>query len=292
MSRINFSLGFTLLEMAILLLVIGLILSGLLPTLSIVVENRKRAQAMNELKEIREALLGFAVIHKRLPCPAMSFSAGRELPNSPDDVDCNRSVGYLPASTLGLVNVNVAIGNVINFWDAPNRFSPQGLMLDPWGQPYLYGVYQNHPACNRLTKPNAFTINQPIFSGDDCQTLKETTKTNCEHPGLKIFQCTTCENNSAHFLLNEQFYLTKEAVAVVFSQGKFIVNTQTKINYPLEWANLSREITAEFSDLPLCRERDVFISSPYNHVNSTYRFDDLMVWISPTVLHQRLLNSY
>ncbi|OUD14556.1 hypothetical protein [Thioflexithrix psekupsensis] len=290
MSRINFSLGFTLLEMAILLLVIGLILSGLLPTLSVVVENRKRAQAMSELKEIREALLGFAVIHKRLPCPAVSLSAGRELPNPPSDADCNRPIGFLPASTLGLINVDTPVGNIINFWDAPNRFSPQALMLDPWGQPYLYGIYQNDPACDRLTKPNALTINQPIFSGNNCQVLK--TKTSCEHPGLKIFDCTTCDNNPANLLLNEQFLLTKEAVAVVFSQGKFTVDTQTRINYPLEWVNLSREITEEFPDLPLCRERDVFITGTYNHVDSKYRFDDLMVWISPTVLYHRISNGF
>ena len=62
--------GFTLTELAVVLAIIGLLLSSTLFTLSAQVENRNRSDTQRRLEEARELLLSFALVNGRLPCPA------------------------------------------------------------------------------------------------------------------------------------------------------------------------------------------------------------------------------
>lgn len=61
--------GFTLVEMAVVLVIVGLLLGGLLVPLSTQMENDRRKESAATLEAIREALIGYAVINGRLPCP-------------------------------------------------------------------------------------------------------------------------------------------------------------------------------------------------------------------------------
>ena len=61
--------GFSLLEMAIVLLVIGLLLGGALIPLSVQMEKRDRDSTRQQLLDMREALIGYALVNGRLPCP-------------------------------------------------------------------------------------------------------------------------------------------------------------------------------------------------------------------------------
>ena len=62
--------GFTLVEMAMVLLIVALLLGGLLPTISGQIERQRVSDTRKQLDEIRQALIGFAVINGYLPCPA------------------------------------------------------------------------------------------------------------------------------------------------------------------------------------------------------------------------------
>jgi len=96
--------GFSLMEMAIVLTIVGLLLAGLLPTLSGQIEIQRRNETAKQLNEIRDALFGYAVINGKLPCP--TYTA--------DPADANYGVaqatcpavptaeGYLPWKTLGV----------------------------------------------------------------------------------------------------------------------------------------------------------------------------------------------
>lgn len=53
--------GFTLVEMAIVLLIVTLLLTGLVPTISSQIEQRQRNETRKQLDDIRDALLGFVV---------------------------------------------------------------------------------------------------------------------------------------------------------------------------------------------------------------------------------------
>src|SRR5688572_8393075 len=61
--------GFTLTELAMVLLIVGLLLGSLMYTLSAQVDTRGFADTERRLDEARELLLAFAVVNGRLPCP-------------------------------------------------------------------------------------------------------------------------------------------------------------------------------------------------------------------------------
>ena len=99
--------GFTLTELAMVLVIVALLIGTLVLPLSAQQEIRHRTEAERELVEIREALIGFSIINKRLPCPATA--------TDPTDANYgkeNRTAGacsaegILPWRTLGLREVD------------------------------------------------------------------------------------------------------------------------------------------------------------------------------------------
>lgn len=101
--------GFTLIEMAMVLMIIALVLGGLLPVLTGQIEQRRINETRVQLAEIREALLGFILANNRLPCPANgAANTGQEdfIGAGPTllckTISGNASGGVLPWATLGL----------------------------------------------------------------------------------------------------------------------------------------------------------------------------------------------
>src|SRR5450756_2009814 len=78
------------------------------------------------LDEIQQALIGFAVINGRLPCPASSTSNGVENPVGGGNCS-NFYNGFVPAATLGLASVVDSQGNT-------------GFAVDSWGNRIHYAV--------------------------------------------------------------------------------------------------------------------------------------------------------
>ena len=64
--------GFTLIELAVVMAIIGLLLGSMLFSLSAHVESRHRGDTQRRLEEARELLLSFALVNGRLPCPAVT----------------------------------------------------------------------------------------------------------------------------------------------------------------------------------------------------------------------------
>jgi prepilin-type N-terminal cleavage/methylation domain-containing protein len=93
--------GFTLVEIAIVLVIVGLLIGGLVTPLQTQIEQRRQAETQKALDEARDALLGFALRNGYLPCPAISASDGLE-DRSGATCTGNRRYGYLPWATLGL----------------------------------------------------------------------------------------------------------------------------------------------------------------------------------------------
>lgn len=88
--------GFSLIEMAVVLVIIGVLLGSLLMPLSVQMEAQRRDSTTATVKEVGQALLGFAVVHRRLPCPD---SDGDGFENGPT---CNNVEGAVPWATLGV----------------------------------------------------------------------------------------------------------------------------------------------------------------------------------------------
>lgn len=106
--------GFTLIEIAVVLVVVSLMLGGLLMPISAQLDQRNYSEARKAMTDIKEALMGYAMTHGYLPCPAISVSDGSE--DRGGSGACNKRVGFLPWSALGLPK------------------------LDPWGRLYRYSA--------------------------------------------------------------------------------------------------------------------------------------------------------
>lgn len=102
--------GVTLLELAIVLLVLGLVLAGGLTPLAAQLEARDRTLTADRLEAAREALLGFAGSRGRLPCPDADGDGRADPPFDPTQkasASCQRATGWLPAVDLGVAGTDV-----------------------------------------------------------------------------------------------------------------------------------------------------------------------------------------
>lgn len=97
--------GFSLIEIAVVLVIMGLVLGGLLLTMGTYQQYQRSQQTQRQLAEARDALIGFAATRGRLPCPADPAGNGQE--RTPTAAGCTTGVeGELPWATLGLPRVD------------------------------------------------------------------------------------------------------------------------------------------------------------------------------------------
>lgn len=94
--------GFTLVEVAIVIVVISLLLGGMLYPLSQQRFDYKNAQTRTQLGEIKEALYGYAIQNRRLPCPDRTAGAGSNDGIADACAGPANAEGNLPWATLGL----------------------------------------------------------------------------------------------------------------------------------------------------------------------------------------------
>jgi len=126
--------GFTIVEIAIVLLVVGLMIGGLVAPLSSQLEQRRVSNTERVMEDAREALFGFALRNNYLPCPAISAIDGRE--DRAGSI-CNKRYGYLPWATLGVQK------------------------LDGWGRVLAYSVtpsFANSVSFFTLNSPRDITV--------------------------------------------------------------------------------------------------------------------------------------
>jgi len=113
--------GFSLVEMAIVLIIFTLLASGLMTTLSAQQEIQRLNEVRRQLADIREALLAYAAVNGKLPSPAQpGIASGAANAGVSDDSLVTGAkptgMGVLPWVTLGLPET------------------------DPWGQRFTYRV--------------------------------------------------------------------------------------------------------------------------------------------------------
>lgn len=118
MRYTNKQKGFSLIEMAIVLVIVGLVLSALLLPLRAQRDSAALAETNATLEIAKKALLGFAQAQGRLPCPAVT--SGTESPLGGGI--CTQQVGFLPAATLGIQPTD-AQGFVIDAWNNRIRYA-------------------------------------------------------------------------------------------------------------------------------------------------------------------------
>ncbi|MFA5826450.1 MAG: prepilin-type N-terminal cleavage/methylation domain-containing protein, partial [Gallionellaceae bacterium] len=91
--------GFSLLEMSIVLAIVGLLLAGLLPTLSGQIEQQHVNETRKQMNDIKDALIGYAIVNGRLPYPASASAVTGT--TSAGVSDSTLATGVIPWVTLG-----------------------------------------------------------------------------------------------------------------------------------------------------------------------------------------------
>ena len=139
--------GFTLVEMMVVLLIVASLAAGFMIPLAAQVQLRRNEATRQQLDEARDALLGFAAAHGRLPCPATPASRGLESFAARGDAGNGACEtfhgGLLPAAALGLSGLD-----------------PEGFLRDSWGGPAnriryaVFGGIAVNGVMNPLTRTN------------------------------------------------------------------------------------------------------------------------------------------
>jgi len=246
--------GFTLVEMAVVIAVVALLLGSILVPLATQLEERRFAEAKRMLEDAREALVGFAVVNGRLPCPASNTSNGAEDPPPslppPSPVVCTAPYsGFLPAVTLGISPTDA-----------------QGYAVDPWGNRIRYAV------STVATAHGAVYTNNTLMAGMSAQMLDGTLKDN--PPDLQV--CSTATGvTGAPPSCAAGSLLARNAPAVVYSFGPNGISSPTSAD-ELENRNNDR----------------LFVSRGLAAAGAAGgEFDDVVVWLSPNVLFNRMVTA-
>jgi prepilin-type N-terminal cleavage/methylation domain-containing protein len=94
--------GFTLIELAVALVVVALLAGGVLLATRVQLIQRQTSETRQGLEEAREALLAFAAANGRLPCPALRGVPGQGVENCSIAASSGTQRGLLPWETLGI----------------------------------------------------------------------------------------------------------------------------------------------------------------------------------------------
>jgi len=240
--------GFTLTELAIVLLIVALLIGGLLMPMSSQVDQRNQAETQKRLAEIHDALLGYAAANGRLPCPAIAGSNGIEDPVG-GGVCTSAHGGFLPASTLGVTPTNAA-----------------GFVVDAWNQPIRYAVTKTNNTYDFTTASGMRTKTIAALVPDlrVCPGQVASPITNPGNP-------TTAACNGAS--------LSTTAVAVIYSLGRNGATGGASVDESHN-PNPNSAVAADRAFIS-------HIESPTTAFGG--EFDDLVVWMSPNVLYNRLI---
>lgn len=257
------SRGFSLIEIAVVLLIISVLVSIVAIPLATQIDQQRVTDTNKQLEVIKEAVIGFALANGRLPCPATdgakfgaSNSNGMESP--PGGGICKVKVGYLPAATLGISPVDSS-----------------GFAIDAWGTTQnriLYGVADiSITGIPASSCPQS--VNHPLTSSPATGNDMKAATMDCLSTTKLISVCSAAPSGTACGGTT----LTSSAPFVLISLGK---------NAPTGGQPGTDEIYNLDGDL-------FFVShtpTPAGSIPSG-EFDDIVVWPSLNTLFARMVQA-
>jgi len=224
--------GFSLVEMAVVLVIVGLMVGGMLAPLSAQIEQRRVNETQKALDDAKEALVGFALLNGYLPCPAVSPTNGLEDRSGHLCTDDKRQ-GYLPWATLGLPK------------------------LDSWNHLYRYSVTP------------AFTNSAGFFTLRTARDISIATR-----DGAGALQAATAQNDIPAVIMSHG----KNGAGATSDAGILVANTSA--------SNVDEQANAT-------GDGTTFITryGSDNRAAPGGEFDDMVAWISPNILYNRMVNA-
>lgn len=172
-QKFSLSNGFSLVEMAVVLVILAILMGGLLVPLGAQRDVKNYSEARIHLEQIRDALYGYAIINGRLPCSTTTTNPTDPANYGNEDGTCllTDPPGFLPWKDLGVLEVDS--------WG-----TQRSKVVDPWAG---YWVYRVDPAFT--TK---FSLSTPA-SNIDVHKSDGTSLTNVAERAIAVI-CTTGKN--------------------------------------------------------------------------------------------------
>ena len=231
------------------LFIVALLLGGLLPTINAQLEQQRTNETRKKMNEIKEALIGFAIINGRLPCSADGTVApgatGYGIERKPPtygDCSAGTSYGVVPWITLGTSET------------------------DGWGNRFTYRVAADFADATDGTGATSCAVT-PGISFQLCSTYIPPNPVN-----LNLITIQTSASGTV---------IASKIPAIIISHGKngngaWLPKGGSPNSVP--GGNLDEVANTDHG------ANVVYVSHP-----QTSNFDDLVDWISPNILFNRMV---
>jgi len=246
-------LGFSLVELAIVMLIMGLVLGGLAMPLAVQRENARIRDGDTQLEIVRDAVEGFALVNGFLPCPATPASDGLA---STSGGGCTERHGFVPATTL----------------DVGGSRNGDNLLLDPWGSPLRYSVTASDADGNGnwdFTTPGEMSaVTMPILQPD-------------------LVVCSSATGSSATACASANVTLSDRSPVVIYSLGKDWTSFSSTDQLENVGATLGGGATG--ASYPVAAD-DVFVSRGRSDGGGN-AFDDQLLWLSANALYRHMIEA-
>jgi len=154
----NSNKGFTLIELAVVLVVVGIILGGFIGTLTSRINVTKKSDALSDLEDIKQSMMAYSFVNGYLPCPDCAVVAG----------DCTAALVGDGISDYNVGNARCSLNEAVGHVPWVTLGLGRG---DSWGNHYRYAV-QNEYADESVvftlsSSAGIASIKEPDFAADN-----------------------------------------------------------------------------------------------------------------------------
>jgi prepilin-type N-terminal cleavage/methylation domain-containing protein len=292
----NIPKGFTLIELAVALTIVALVVGGLAVPMSARIAEQQYTDTQATLDKASEALLGFAILNGRLPCPDIDTVAG-----AVDDRDGienqNAALTGCHAGVGANLNSDIAAGAAVGAswgdlpWQTLGLAPPNN--ADAWNNRLRYAVV------TRATLPSATpTPLSVMLSAGLAQTYLDIRCGNPANPAAYVPAPGCVQNLPGPAVGN--FALSTNAVFVVYSLGSNGWGG-TPINSLVVKAFAGSGLAAtsdQAANLPELAAKNTallrsqFVTRARTDATSTSgQFDDVLTFMSSNTLAAKLLSA-
>lgn len=166
--------GFSLVEMAIVLVILGLLIGGGFSTLGPYLDNAKQSHTMGSLVNTKKALLNYVKVNYYMPCPDTNNDGNEDRVSG---LACTSSVGTIPFNSLGL---------------------GAGIASDEFGNVFAYGVDTGVTTAASMANKNlsASYFSNTANSNSDFPAFRLETPPTSANPAVAT-SYTVCKKSAA-----------------------------------------------------------------------------------------------
>jgi prepilin-type N-terminal cleavage/methylation domain-containing protein len=274
----NQARGFTLIELAIVLVIVTILIGGLAMPLSAQIQARRIAETRTEMSATRDALLGFAMGHVcSIDCTSLT--------NAPPTTSCNTARSDYCSSAAASIQPLITR----HYFPCPDRSGDgredrnetTGECISAgstvrWGLPWLTLGVRGHDAWgNRFT----YAVTPAFAAHSGFTTTPAATP-----PELNVFAERTC--TSAHVAENVPLILVSHGPN---GRGATNMNGGTPLAAASVPVDERQNLAIAPADLmcPSIPNHD-FTNTSFVQQNHGERFDDILLWMSSGEIFNRL----